>query len=92
MAAWLQNLAAASLTVLAVALVLLAIRAWWHARSPKVLLLTFAFGLVLVKGIVLTVALFLPGGWSENVVLATLLLDLVVLAFFYAAVFRKSAA
>lgn len=92
MAAWLQNLAAASLTVLALALVLVALRAWWHARSDKVLYLAIAFGLILAKGLVLTVALFLPAGWSGNVVLSTLMLDLGVLVLFYAAVLRKSAA
>jgi hypothetical protein len=86
----LENLTAAALTVFALALTLVALRAWRHTRSPKILLLTVGFGLFFIKGVVISVLLFREVAWEESVFLPSLLLDLVILAVFYAAVIKRS--
>lgn len=84
--ALLENLAAAAVTVVALALALVAARSWWHTRSEKVLLLTAGFTLFFLKGVIISVVLFREVAWEEKVFLPTLLIDLGILAVFYVAV------
>lgn len=84
--ALLENLAAAAVTVVALALALVAARSWWHTRSKKVLLLATGFALFFVKGVIISVVLFREVAWEEKVFLPTLLIDLGILAVFYVAV------
>jgi hypothetical protein len=86
----LENLATASLTVLALALTIVAARAYLATRSRKVLLLSLGFGLFLVKGVVLSVGLFTTVDWENRFLLPSLLMDLVALALFYGAVLKRS--
>lgn len=81
-----QNIATAALSVVALALFLIAIRAWHKTSSSKVLLLGLAFAAFLVKGIFLTAALFRRDQWSVDLILPLVLLDLVALGLVYAAV------
>jgi hypothetical protein len=60
--AWLENIATAGLTVVALGLTVIAVRAWLHRRSRKVGLLATGFGLFLVKGLMLSVGLF----WADD--------------------------
>ncbi|HLE47600.1 MAG TPA: hypothetical protein VI818_04820 [Candidatus Thermoplasmatota archaeon] len=90
MAAWLPNVATAAFTVFSLALFAIALRAWYFTRSPKVLLLSIGFGLMLVKALVLSVLLFTSRTWGESAMLASLIMDLGVLGAFYGAVLKRS--
>ena len=84
-----ENVLFAALTVFALALTVIAVLAWRRARDVHLLLLTAAFTLFFVNGLVLTVALF--AGWQD---LAQLLIfsagfDLVILALFYGFTLRR---
>jgi hypothetical protein len=87
---WLENVATAAFTVFAVSLFVIALRAWWFTKSPRVALLTAGFGLMVVKGLTLSIALFLAVDWAEVVLVPSILLDLGVLAMFYLAVLKRS--
>lgn len=82
----LENLAAASVTIVALALALVAARSWWHTRNKKVLLLTVGFALFFVKGVIISIVLFNEPAWEQKVFLPSLLIDLGILAAFYVAV------
>lgn len=82
--AWLENLATAGLTVVALGLTVIALRAWLHRRSRKVGLLALGFGLFLLKGVMLSAGLFF-GDWGAMLT-PSLLIDLAVLGVFYGAV------
>lgn len=84
-AAVLENVTTAALLTLALALTAIAFRAWKHSRTRKVLLLNVGFALFLVKGALLAVGLFTVSPWNSLLV-PSLLLDLSILAVFYAAV------
>lgn len=86
-----ENVVTAAVTVVALVLMLVAARSWWYTRSQKVLLLSLAFGLFFVKGLVLSVGLFLASDWAQRLLLPSLVLDLVALGLFYGAVLRRSA-
>jgi hypothetical protein len=90
MAPILENLATAALTVLALALTIIALRAWMHTRSRKVLFLALGFGLFFAKGVVLSIGLFTTAEWEDRFLLPSLLLDLVALSLFYASVLKRS--
>ncbi|MDX1610748.1 MAG: hypothetical protein R3185_00155 [Candidatus Thermoplasmatota archaeon] len=85
MAFLLENLATAGLTVFALALSIIAFRAWRHTRSRKVLLLASGFLLFAIKGVALTLGLFFVSPW-DALLLPSLLFDLGILAVFYLAV------
>jgi hypothetical protein len=87
-----ENLATAALTVLALALFVVAVRAWWHTRSGRVLYLSLGFGLFLVKGIVLSVGLFTWSNWEVRLFLFSIVVDLLVLGMFYLAVLKRPGA
>jgi hypothetical protein len=86
----LENLAAGAVTVTAATLTILAFLSWLYSRSRKVLLLTLGFLLFLVKGIMLSIALFLTPSWGTFFLPASLLLDLVILLLFYFAVLQRT--
>lgn len=83
--ALLENVATAGLTVVALGLTVIALRAWLHRRSRKVGLLALGFGLFLAKGLMLSVGLFWTQSWG-SLLTPSLLIDLAVLGVFYAAV------
>lgn len=85
MAALLENIVTAALTVVALGLTLIAYRAWRHSRSSKVGLLTLGFLLFLVKGLMLSTGLFVIADWNQLLV-PSIVLDLAILGVFYAAV------
>lgn len=84
MAPVLENLVTAAFTVVALGLTLIAARAWWHSRSPKVALLALGFLLFLAKGAMLSVGLFLVAPW-EQLLLPSVVIDLAILGAFYGA-------
>jgi hypothetical protein len=81
----LENVATAGLTVVALGLTVIAVRAWLHRRSRKVGLLAAGFGLFLLKGLILSFGLFWGPDWG-SLLTPSLLIDLAVLGVFYAAV------
>lgn len=80
------------LSVLALALVVVAARAWWHTRSQRVLFLAVGFLLFLAKGALLSYGLFRVEDWGRDLILPMVVLDLGILAMFYLAVLRRSRA
>ncbi len=85
MPAVIENLVTAALTVIALGLTLVAARAWRHARSRKVGLLTLGFALFLAKGLMLSIGLFTAPDWNR-LLLPSLVFDLGILGVFYVAV------
>lgn len=81
----LENVATAALTVVALGLTIISLRAWLHRRSNKVALLASGFGLFLAKGLMLSVGLFVATDW-ESLITPTIVIDLGILGVFYAAV------
>lgn len=86
--AWL-SLGVAAYTAIALLLAFVAARAWRHSGSRKVALLAAAFGLLLAKGLLFSVALFQEADWRPYL-LPGLALDAAALALLYAAVLRRS--
>lgn len=84
-----ENLVVAAYAVLTLIVGLAAWRAWWFARSPKVLLLAFGFSLLFLKAVFLAIGLFWVPDW-ESLFVPSLVLDLVVIALFYLAVLHRS--
>jgi len=86
--AWL-SVAVGALTAAALLLTLLALRAWRHSGSRKVLFLALAFAVVLAKGLLFSVGLFVARPWSD-LVLPGLALDVAALALLYLAALRPA--
>ncbi len=82
-----QNVVTAALTAVALALSVISLRAWYHARSQKVLLLASGFVLFFLKGLVLTIGLFTVSPWNQ-LLLPSLFFDLGILVVFYVAVLK----
>ncbi len=82
-----QNIVTAALTAVALALSVISLRAWHHARSQKVLLLASGFVLFFLKGLVLTIGLFTVSPWDQ-LLLPSLFFDLGILGVFYMAVLK----
>lgn len=82
----LENVAVAGLSVAALALVVVGVRAWWFTRATKVLLLVAAFLFFLAKGALYATALFTTPDWGQRVALPGVFLDLAALALIYASV------
>ena len=88
MAAVAENVATAGVTMLALAMLVVALRAWRYSGSSKVLLLSIGFGFFFAKGVVATIAIFqVPGGLGPYF-WWLLLTDLAILGAFYAAALR----
>jgi len=83
-----ENIATASLTVFALALTLIALRAWRFSGSRKVLLLAAGFALFFAKGLVLSLGLFVVPDWEE-LLLPSVLFDLSILTVFYLAALKR---
>jgi hypothetical protein len=83
------NISLGLFTALALLLFVVAVRAYLHSRSQRVLLLASAFALFLAKGLLLTIAIFRDAEW-ERLVVPGLFLDAAALALLYVAVLRKA--
>lgn len=86
----LENVVTAAYTVITLALTVASWRAWHYARSQKVLFLAVGFAILFLKGVFLSIGLFLLPAW-ETLFVPSLLLDLAVIVFFYLAVIRRAA-
>lgn len=85
MTAIVENVATAALVIVAFTLTVIALRAWRHSGTRKVLLLALGFGLFLVKGLVLAVGLFTVTPW-EQLLVPSIVFDLAILGVFYLSV------
>jgi hypothetical protein len=85
---WL-SLGVGVLTATAALLTAVALRAWRHSGSHKVLVLALAFAAVLAKGLLFSIGLFVTRPWTD-LVLPGLALDVAALLLLYAAVLRRS--
>jgi hypothetical protein len=85
---WL-SLGVAALTGVAAFLTVVAVRAWRHSGSRKVLFLAAAFALFLAKGLLFSAALFVVADWRDLLV-PGLALDVAALGLLYAAALRRS--
>lgn len=81
----LENIATAALTVVALGLTVIALRAYRQRPNRKVGLLALGFGLFLLKGLVLSVGLFVLRDW-DSLLTPSIVFDLGILGVFYAAV------
>lgn len=79
-----ENIVTGALIVVSLGLTGIALRAWRHSRSTKVLFLTLGFGLFLVKGLVLGAGLFTVRPW-EQLLVPTIVIDLGIVGVFYLA-------
>ena len=83
------NVLLAAVTVVAFALSTISLVAWRRVREVHMLLLTTAFAIFFVKGLFLTVALFL--GWQDlaQLFIFSAAFDLLILALFYGFTLRR---
>ncbi|MEK6975805.1 MAG: hypothetical protein AABY18_05635 [Candidatus Thermoplasmatota archaeon] len=88
MDAWL-SLGVAALTTTAAFLVIVALRAWQHSGSRKVLVLALAFAFFLAKGLLFSAALFVVADWRD-LLLPGLALDVAALGALYWSALRPS--
>ncbi len=85
MTAIIENLTTAALLVFALALTIIAARAWRHSRTRNVAFISLGFALFLSKGLLLAVGLFTVSPWNQ-LLIPSVVLDLLILAVFYGAV------
>ncbi|HLB67440.1 MAG TPA: hypothetical protein VJN63_03010 [Thermoplasmata archaeon] len=83
-----ENIIAAGLSVLALALTIIGSIAYRRTRDRWLLLLTVAFALFLAKGIILTVVLFIGRLDLATLFVVTGVFDLVILGLFYGVTLR----
>lgn len=83
------NILLAAVTVVAFALCVIALIAWYRVREVHMLLLGGAFAIFFVKGLFLTVALF--AGWSDlgQLLVLSSIFDLAILVLFYGFTLRR---
>jgi hypothetical protein len=83
------NVLLAAVTVVAFALCAISLLAWRRARDTHLILLAAAFAIFFVKGLFLTIALFI--GWEDLASLLVLssVFDLIILALFYGFTLRR---
>ncbi|MBW3582280.1 MAG: hypothetical protein KY455_04180 [Euryarchaeota archaeon] len=84
------SLATGALTAVALVVALVALRAWWHARTTKVLLLALGFLVFFVKGLFLSVMLFIEPRWAMESLVPAVFLDLVAIGSFHAAAVARA--
>ena len=89
MAGGLLSLAVAAYAAVSLLLAGVALRAWRHSGSRKVLLLAGAFAAFLAKGLLFSVALFTVTEW-DRLLVPGLTLDVAGLGLLYAAVLRRA--
>ncbi len=84
-----ENILLAAVTVVAFALAAIAILAWRRTGDSHLALLSTAFVVFVVKGLFLTVALFV--GWQDlaQLLIVSAAFDLVILALFYGFTLRR---
>lgn len=85
-----ENVVTAAYTIVALALSLVALRSWRYSGSRRVLYLALGFLLFFVKGVLLSVGLFLTEDWARRLLLPSLAIDLAALGVFYGAVLRRN--
>ncbi|HWG92098.1 MAG TPA: hypothetical protein VNZ52_14710 [Candidatus Thermoplasmatota archaeon] len=83
------NVLIAASTVFALALFVLSFMSYRRAGKPRLLLVAVGFGLLAVKGIVLSLSLFVPLGWPVTV-FAMEAADAVVLGLLFVASVRPT--
>jgi CHASE2 domain-containing sensor protein len=88
MSGWL-SVGVAALTGVAAFLTVLALRAWRHSGSRKVLFLALAFAVFLAKGLLFSAALFVVADWRD-LILPGLAFDVAALVLLYLAALRPS--
>lgn len=83
------NILLAAVTVVALALCIIALVAWRRVRDVHMILLSVAFAIFFVKGLFLTVALFV--NWSDlgSLLVLSSIFDLAILALFYGFTLRR---
>jgi len=84
-----ENVIVAAVTVIALALTIIAILAWRRVRDLRLLLLAGGFALFFAKGVVLTTALFLTGLNLAELFIISSTFDLMILALFYGFTLRR---
>lgn len=94
MAAAFKDLLMGVLIVLSFALTVIGYLSWSRTRSPRIAMVTLAFVVFLVKGIILAVSLYLMGWTNVPRDFAAsfdlmLLSDVLVLLLLYMALFRR---
>lgn len=87
-----ENVATAAMTLTAAIVAGISLRAWLHTRSQKVLLLTAAFVLFFMKGLVLSIGLFTAASWGDALLGPSVVLDLGILLMFYFSILKRSPA
>lgn len=85
----LENILAAGMSVLALALTVIGALAYRRTRSASLLVLTAAFAVFFVKGLVLTAFLFLGPVDVGSLFLISGSFDLVILVLFYVFTLRR---
>jgi hypothetical protein len=76
-------------SVFALALTAIAILAWRRSRDSRLLFLGAAFSVFFVKGLILSVALFVGDSDLVTLFLFSAVFDLVILALFYGFTLRR---
>jgi hypothetical protein len=88
----LENITTAAMTLTAALLAAIALRAWIHTRSQKVLLLGAAFVLFFIKGLMLSIGLFTSASWGDSLLGPSVVFYLGILLLFYLSVLKRSPA
>jgi hypothetical protein len=78
-----ENIIAASITLFALLLLLVSLRSYMRSKRPKILLICVAFGLFFIKGLALTLGLFLYYSDLQTTLIVTGILDVIVLLLFF---------
>lgn len=85
----LENILLAAVSVFALVLTVIAVLAWRRTRDNPMLFLAAGFCVFFVKGLVLTVALFLEDSDLVTLFLVSGAFDLSILAIFYGFTLRR---
>ena len=85
----LENLLLAAVSVFALVLTVIAVLAWRRTRDGPLLFLAAAFGVFFVKGLVLSIALFMGDSDLVTLFLVSGAFDLGILATFYGFTLRR---
>lgn len=84
-----ENVIVAAVMVLALTLTLIALLAWRRTRDRNIVFLGIAFAVFFVKGLILSVALFLTDIGLPTLIILWGSFDLAILALFYGFTLRR---
>lgn len=84
-----ENVIVASVMVLALTLTLIALLAWRRTRDRNIVFLGIAFAAFFVKGLILSIALFLTDIAPPTLMILWGSFDLAILALFYGFTLRR---